>query len=207
MLIGLTGAAGAGKDSAAAVLCSAGWHSVAYADALRIEVAAAWRVDVRLLTDRQRKEAPQPALCVGHGMDADWLRYAAVHGYNLLTPRSPRWVLQQWGSWRRQQDPQHWIRHVMVWISHELRNGNRNLVVTDVRHENEAQALRQLGGHIVRVHRPGLAALPPDTAGHESEQHGQIRADADLYNAGELRHLAAEVWRVVQDLPPVAAAA
>lgn len=202
MLIGLTGDAGAGKDSAAAVLCSAGWHSVAFADALRIEVAAAWQVDVRLLTDRATKEVPLQALCVGHGLNADWLRYCAVNGHNLMTPRSPRWVLQQWGSWRRAQNPLHWIRHVQVWISTQWRAGQADLVVTDVRYANEAAALQALGAHVVRVHRPGLPALPADTAQHESERHTAIAVQADIYNSGRLSELAAEVWRVVQDLPP-----
>ncbi len=200
MLLGLVGAAGAGKDSVAQVLCSAGWHSVAFADALRFEVAEHWRIDMRLLTERHTKETPLPALAIGQVHDAQWLRWCAVQGHNLMTPRSPRWVLQQWGSWRRQQDALHWVRHVQVWVRTQQRRGVHQLVVTDVRHRNEACAITSLGGRLVRVHRPGLPPLPPETAGHESEQHAQIGVHADIHNDGSLQDLHTEVWRVLQQM-------
>ena len=52
LIIGLTGHAGAGKDSAALCLLASAWRSIAFADALRVEIAAAWRIDVRMLTER-----------------------------------------------------------------------------------------------------------------------------------------------------------
>jgi len=200
MLIGLTGHAGAGKDSAAAQLCAAGWHSIAFADALRLEVAAAWAVDERLLTNRPHKESPTPQLCAGGAANANWLRWVAVNGISLIQPRSPRWVLQQWGMFRRQHDPLHWVRHVTYWVQYQRQHGHRHLVVTDVRMANEAEALRGLDGRIVRVHRPDTPALAPDTATHESEGHTQLVADADIHNDGDLAALGAEVWRVVQAL-------
>ena len=205
MLIGLTGAAGAGKDSAAQVLCSAGWFSVALADALRIEAAAAWWLDPRAFTDRATKDSPLYSLAAGHGVlhaaSTAWLHYCAVQGWPLMEPRSPRWVLQQWGSWRRDSDPQHWIKHVQVWISTQWRAGITDLVVTDVRYANEARAIEALGGHIVRVLRPGLQPLPDDTRSHASEGHTALPVTAEIHNTGDLRQLSAEVWRVVQDLP------
>lgn len=200
MLIGLTGAVGAGKDTVAAMLCGGGYYSVALADALRIEVAAAWRIDPRQLTDRQTKEQPQARLAVGHCENAHWLHMCSLAGHNLMEPRSPRWVLQHWGSFRRAANADHWVQHVRVWIEQQRRHGIRDLVVTDVRYANEAAALRELGGHIVRVHRPDATPLTGDTARHESERHGEIPADADIHNTGTLADLSAEVWRVVLQL-------
>lgn len=205
-LIGLTGHAGAGKDSVALVLCSAGYRSVAFADALRIEVAAAWRIDPRLLTDRASKEVPQARLAVGHAEDARWLQWACVQGHNVLAPRSARWLMQHWGSYRRAQHPDYWIRHVQVWMSQQWREGCNGLVITDVRMPNEAAALRAQGGRIVRVHRPGLPALQADTAQHESEGHTALQADADIHNSGTLAELAAETWRCMSALTTGAAA-
>lgn len=205
LLIGLTGNAGAGKDTVAQVLASAGWQSIAFADALRWEVASSWRIDPRLLTDRATKEQPLACLCVGQVHDADWLRWCAVQGHNLMTPRSPRWAQQQWGSWRRAGDPHYWVRHVQMWVRTQQRRGAAGLVVTDVRFPNEAAAIQALGGHIVRVHRPGLPGLPADTARHESEQHTALPAAADIANDSTLPALHHEVWRVVsllQDRPP-----
>lgn len=200
LLIGLTGAAGAGKDSVAAILCAAQWRSAAFADALRVEISEAFGIDQRLLTDRRHKESSTPQLSAGMASNANWLRWAAVHGHSLIQPRSPRWVMQSWGSFRRHNEPGYWVRHVTYWAQFQRQYQPRNLVVTDVRYPNEAQALRELRGHIVRVHRPGSAALAPETAQHESEQHGAITASAEIHNDGPLEALGAEVWRVVHQL-------
>lgn len=200
-LIGLTGHAGAGKDSAAAVLCAAGYKSIAFADALRIEVAAAWGIDVGLMNDRRHKEHNTPQLAAGAGGNANWLRWVAVQGISLIQPRSPRWVLQQWGSFRRAADPLHWVHQVTYWVQYQRQhNGQLGLVVTDVRMPNEAEALRALGGHIVRVHRPGHNPLATDTAQHESERHVLLPADAEIHNDGALQDLGAEVWRALKAL-------
>lgn len=47
-LLGLTGAAGAGKDAVGNILKASGWRGMAFADALRIEAAQAWALDIRL---------------------------------------------------------------------------------------------------------------------------------------------------------------
>ena len=200
MLIGLTGAAGAGKDSVAAILCAAQWRSAAFADALRLEISEAFAIDQRLLTDRRHKESTTPQLSAGMASNADWLRWAAVNGYSLIQPRSPRWTMQSWGSFRRQNTADYWVQHVTYWAQFQRHYQPRDLVITDVRYPNEAQALRELGGHIVRVHRPGNTPLAPETARHESEQHGAIETSAEIHNDGPLEALHAEVWRVVRQL-------
>lgn len=199
LLLGLTGHVATGKDTVGAMLQSAGWHCTSFGAALRVEVAEHWRIDPRLLTERASKEAPMPALAAGMVHDANWLRWVACQGHNLTTPRSPRWTMQQWGSYRRQQRASHWIDHVLVWHA-TLRRQQPDAccVVTDVRYQNEADALRHRGGYIVRVHRPQQGtALPPETATHESEGHMRIPVDADLVNDGALFDLAQEVRRVV----------
>jgi hypothetical protein len=206
MLIGLTGAAGAGKDSVGAVLAAAGWQTVALADALRVEVAAAWGVDMRLLTDRTHKEHATPQLTVAAGANANWLRWATFQGHNLMTPRSPRWLLQQWGSFRRAGAQDYWIQHVaqcLYAVEHRAWCSSQPayVVITDVRQHNEAAWLRARPGHLLRVHRPGTGLADATTAGHQTEvEHQQLHADGDIHNDGTLAHLASEVWRVVQGL-------
>ena len=202
MLIGLTGHAGTGKDSVASVLCAAGWRSIAFADALRTEISATWSIDQRLLTNRAHKEQPVAALCVGRGNNGNWLRWATMRDrpLSLIEPRSARWVLQQWGDFRRAADPNYWVRHVSYWVQYQRQHGAPHLVVTDVRYGNEAFILRGLGGHIVRVHRPGGTPLTADTAQHSSERHADLHADADIANDSTLAALGAEVWRVVEQL-------
>ena len=203
MLIGLTGAAGSGKASVGAVLGVAGWRVTAFADALRTEVAAAWGIDPRVLTVRAAKEVPTRSLAVGQAAHPEWVAWCQRQGWGLTEPRSPRWVLQQWGSWRRMtQGDGYWIGHVLVWLHHQWRTGAMpcSVVVTDVRYANEAAALRHQGGHIVQVHRPGLAPLPDDTASHESEGWRSIEAQAHIHNDGDLSSLSGEVVRAVSQL-------
>jgi uncharacterized protein GlcG (DUF336 family) len=56
------------------------------------------------------------------------------------------------------------------------------------------------GGVLVRVHRPGAGQLAPDTANRPSEGHTALQVDDDIHNDGDLQHLQAEVYRVVQRL-------
>lgn len=199
-LIGLTGAAGAGKDSAAAVLQRAGWRGMAFADALRIEVSEAWGLDIRRFAERPGKDRAVPELAASYCMSKRFLTWAAYNGISLIEPRSPRWVMQTWGTFRRSGDSAYWVTQVEHWIRYQRSTGHPRMVITDVRLPNEAAMLRLAGGVLVRVHRPDLPALAADTAGHESEQHGNLRADANLHNDGDLQHLDAEVARVLHKL-------
>lgn len=202
LLIGLTGAAGAGKDTVGDVLKALGWRGMAFADALRIEVATAWRIDISVLVDRKGKEQPQPLLAAEWCQHAPFLHWAACQSVSLHEPRSPRWVMQTWGSYRRWQSALWWVNHVDGWVAcMRHQHPTTGLVITDVRHANEADMVRQRGGHVVRVIRPGLAGLAADTAGHVSEREASaIVADIELHNDGDLQHLAAETHRVLQVL-------
>lgn len=205
-IIGLTGHAGAGKDSAAACLQAAAWRSIAFADALRVEIAAAWRIDVRLLTERATKDTPLRALCVGNAEHHDWLAFACTQGWNLLEHRSPRWAMQRWGEFRRGQNPHHWVQHVHVWLQTQQHRNHPGLVITDVRFPNEAAMLRRAGGWLVRVHRPGAGLLAADTASHQSEAHTALQVDDDIDNSGTLGELNAQVAALLQRLRARAAA-
>jgi hypothetical protein len=199
-LIGLTGAVGAGKDSTAAVLQRAGWRGIAFADALRIEVAEAWGVDIRTFTSRATKDRPLESLRAGWCMNKQFLAWLAYQGTSLHEMRSPRWAMQTWGTFRRSADPLYWVTQVDHWVQYQRQTGHPRMVITDVRLPIEAQMLRRLNACLVRVHRPGLPPLAADTASHESEQHTALDVDADLHNDGDLQHLEAEVARVLQQL-------
>lgn len=208
MLIGLTGNAGAGKDTAADILESAGWGRVAFADALRGEVVYAYRIDPRALSRRDTKEQPIAALAIARSSNATWQHHCRANGWDAQAPRSARWTLQNWGEWRRGQDSGHWIKPVLATISYQRGlTGPGVHVVTDVRHHNEAEALRALGGLIVRVHRLDTTRMQPDTASHVSEQHHQIRADADVHNDSTREALSHELLRVLELLASTTALA
>lgn len=198
-LLGLTGGAGSGKDSVAQALRARGWQSIAFADALRAEVAQAWRIDQRMLSDRPTKEWPLPALAVGMCGDPHFIHWAAFHGHSLTEPRSPRWVMQRWGTdFRRSQDEDYWVNVVARWTVGRRGLGCNHLVVTDVRMANEAALVRGLGGFVVRVHRPELTPLAGDTERHASEEQARLVQPAEvIHNDAGLDALPGEVERVV----------
>ena len=76
-----------------------------------------------------------------------------------------------------------------IWTNTLIPSANFNnagrIVVDDVRFLNEAQALREKGGKIWRVIRPGC-----DGDNHSSETEGaEIEADFDIYNVGTMEEL------------------
>ncbi|NMM75532.1 hypothetical protein B2J89_02295 [Acidovorax sp. SRB_24] len=191
MILALTGRPGVGKDSVADMLApQQGFVRIAFADALRREVCDAWRIDLRMLTDRHTKELPLPALAAGMCSDPAFMRWIADGGDSLTAPRSPRWVLQRWASFKRRYSPDYYAAIVERWIGRQIGCGRDRIVVTDLRDPVEEAMLRRLGAKVVRVHRPELAALPADTAMHVSEQHHRIKAVADILNDGSLQTLA-----------------
>ncbi len=201
LIVALVGAPDAGKDTIGDVLApQQGFARIAFADALRREVADAWRVDMRLLTDRQTKELPIPAMAAGMCNDPAFMSWIAKGGDLLSEPRSPRWSLQHWATHKRRFIPDYYARIVERWIGRQIGCGWNRIVVTDLRDPVEEAMLRRLGAKVVRVHRPDAAQLPPETASHNSERHGRIRADADLVNDGTLQALADAAVELVERL-------
>jgi|LakMenEpi03Aug12_release.lakeMendotaPanAssembly.Ray.scaffolds.fasta_scaffold406373_3 hypothetical protein len=155
MLIGLTGAAGAGKDTVASHLFKAhGCLKLALADPLYAMVAAMTGLPVEKMGDRKVKEA-----------DIAWIG------------TSPRRLLQtlgtEWGRGTLGDDI--WIKNLFRRIdaySHAMGrwSDKASFVVTDVRFANEAQAIRERGGHIIEIVRPTpLSGVPDEARRHSSE--------------------------------------
>lgn len=152
ILIGLTGAAGAGKDTVADRLCSAhGFERHAFAEPIRDMLTAllvSAGIDYGHLFARDLKELPVPHLGV-----------------------SSRQMMQRLGTeWGRALHPDLWVRHAAVTLGlHDLPHSSPvhdRIVLTDVRFPNEAAWIEQLGGRVIRV----LRDVPAVNA-HESEQH------------------------------------
>jgi hypothetical protein len=149
MLIGLCGPAGAGKNTVAELLTDSDggpFAQIAFADPIYECVSAITDLPVAKLKDRDVKEAVIP-----------WLG------------KSPRQMLQTLGTeWGRGAvHPEIWIRIAMERaVRHLDFNG---VVITDVRFDNEAQAVIDAGGEVWRVTRPGWRCLADDAAAHQSE--------------------------------------
>ena len=173
MLIGLTGAAGAGKGSVAARLVERhGFREIAFADPLYSAVSAIVALPVQTLKDRTVKEQPIP-----------WVG------------KSPRELLQLLGT----EFGRRMVKD-SIWIDLAMRLVDGRTVISDVRFDNEAQAIRDRGGVIWSVTRRAYSCLAGEAADHESEAGiDPLMIGRFISNDGDLAALYAEVDTAVRE--------
>lgn len=204
--IALTGLAGAGKDTVADTLVThAGFSKLAFADALRAEVAHAFALGDQygILSDRSSKELPHPLLTMARCNAPEFVgRVAAIedawmNSEFLHRQYSPRRILQWWGTeYRRAQQPNYWSTKVALAVARMHANDQERVVITDCRFPNEATAVRTMGGEIWQVTRPGQ---PVVEGGHASQTDGSaLQPDAALVNGSDIDGLRHSVLRLLQ---------
>lgn len=213
LYIGLTGYADAGKDTVADLLtahCDA--VRIAFADKLREEVCEAFCADPDMLTRRETKEHPMSALALYRCLDADFVRAvrAAAGDINAFAPRSPRQIMQWWGTeYRRAQHPWYWIDHAHISCCEALRKGASTIVLPDVRLIHEAQAIRAAGGVLWQIKRPGYGP-GVGTPGHNTDTDGSTWPIDEIINnahdIGHLQHLVLAAYARLRCTPLEAAA-
>lgn len=162
-IIGLCGYAGSGKDEAAKGLVACGWTRIAFADAVR-EVALA--INPVLVGDPSNESAFRLADVV---CDGQW----------LIAKAQPevRRLLQAIGTEAGRK-----ILGENVWVDAAMRKVAGDTVFSDVRFPNEVAAIRERGGRIVRIERPGVGPVN----GHVSETAIDcIEADYTIINDRE----------------------
>ena len=166
-LIGLTGKAGSGKDTVGDIL----WRShlmykVAFAYPIKAALAAMGFPEPK---DREAKEA------VIAGFSFSWRELAQTLGT----------------EWGRARDPDLWLKLAMQETGNilQVRETNR-VIITDVRFENEAAAIRERGGQIWHITgREGQ--MLGVTKAHASEAGVQVaKGDKVIVNSGTLVELA-----------------
>lgn len=176
LLIGVAGFARAGKSSIAKVLESeCGFIEHSFASAIR-------RFTTQLCTEinpefdlERDKTTPQPA----------------------LSGRTPRAFMQLLGTefGRSIVHPKFWVNHTMMKVQ-RARDAGFPVVISDVRFKDEADAIREAGGIVLWVHRPGIEA-----GEHASEQGLPAHlVDLMLHNDSTLQQLRKGVKAVHHDL-------
>jgi hypothetical protein len=111
------------------------------------------------------------------------------------TALNVRRILQWWGTeYRRAQDPDYWTKAWERKVRH-FDLARTHILIDDVRFMNELAVIRELGGLIVKIERPGFAAA----GNHASETSLDHFADWDrvIVNDGSLEEFLARVARLV----------
>lgn len=180
MIIGLSGYARSGKDTAAAFLMAAGWRKASFAGAL--------------------KDALYVLNPIIIGGDNPWRVQTIVDrdGWERAKDNYPeiRALLQRLGTdvGRNLFGDTFWVDIAMARLQGDPVSGEYwNTVFADCRFPNEAEAIKAAGGQVWRIERPGFApvnAHPSETAldGYEF--------DRVIVNDGSLQSLRRLVLQV-----------
>jgi hypothetical protein len=179
MIIGLCGAARAGKTTVANLLVDAlGFEEVSFAGPIRSFVRN--MLDVDAATFDHLKDVPHP----------------------LLGDKTPRFAMQTLGTeWGRTTlSPTLWIDLCAAKVR-RLAACGKHVVISDVRFDNEALAIRALGGVIWHVERSMGPALQPGDAAHSSERGiAPYLIQMRLLNDGDLVHLHDKVLQNLHEI-------
>lgn len=178
-VIAFTGRKGSGKDTAAALFEGIGYERYAFADPLKATVGALFGLSHEQLHGALKETPAEP-----------W-------GY------TPRELLQVFGTeivreglsthLPRIDGTSFWVDRFRHWYARERRS--QYVVVTDVRFPNEAAAIKEMGGTVIRIERPGLVAN--GFSDHASETAiDAVPVDGVVYNDGGIAQLHTKLRRV-----------
>lgn len=171
-IIGFTGFKGAGKDSAAKALISAGYENVKFAGALKAMFRALLHYVgtpsgvAEDMIEGSLKEAPCQLLC----------------------GKTPREFMQLLGTefGRNLIGEDFWVRAAM-----QRASGFDRVVITDVRFPNEASAIFEADGEVYHVRGQDVAN---EFSAHASEQYiDDLEVTGYIHNDGTLEDLNEEI--------------
>ena len=178
MIIGFTGHNGSGKNLAADCICETltGFKQDAFAKPLKEVCSILFGLSDREMNDPEIKETP-------------------LERYPF---QSPREIMQKLGTEGvRSNWKDAWVEALKSRV-----RGLGNFVITDCRFQNEADALRELGGKIIRIVRPD--SEPKND--HERDLHASETVQNSLYvdktviNDGSVNLFSARVLAAVLEL-------
>lgn len=222
-LIGISGKAGAGKDLLYTIIRDLfpemHWQRVRFADKLKDMVCILLNCDREKLEDREFKETP-----LGSEWDKYLIQYIdhrlrrvsevytteeellktitnlASKNHNVVISKelikmTPRLLLQLLGTECGRQ-----IIHPNIWCNATMAGykPKDNWIITDVRFPNEAKSIKDEGGILIRVDRPGFE----NTGNHLSETALDDYKDFDsiIINDGSIESLSKKVEDFMMEL-------
>ncbi|MDP9902637.1 hypothetical protein [Variovorax ginsengisoli] len=203
-VIGLSGFSGSGKDTVADLLVvHCHFRKLAFADALRGEIANAFEIDIATLSAPETKHEPTPMLAMSRApmeflsaiTHALGVHSCGISAADYLAwiekPRTPREIMQWWGTeYRRARTPNYWSHKLLQRIFDHTKDGESRFVVTDCRYMNEVQSVRMLSGVLWQINRPGIDTSNTPEGVHSSATDGsEFGPDLVLNNSHTIAHL------------------
>jgi hypothetical protein len=179
IVIGFTGYAQSGKDTAASFLVEKGFRRLAFADILRTSLYA-----LNPIVECEAHTLTNGAGEIVLDVTSDYRVRDIVDGIGWDRAKTEypeiRQLLQRLGTevGRDLYGENFWVERV----TRQIHNGDK-VVITDVRFENEEAAVHNLGGKVFRIVRPGNGAANT----HASEQQvDRLFVDGAIPNNGSL---------------------
>lgn len=134
-IVGLVGKKGSGKDTVAAFM---GCKTIAFADPLRTVVQTLFDLSPELMVGAD-KEKPGP-------MGVSYRRAMQIVGTEIVRKQIKDLLPEL-----KVEDGQFWVEHVRRTLQKMHAEGERKVVITDVRFPNEAKAIVDMGGRLIHV--------------------------------------------------------
>jgi hypothetical protein len=186
--IGITGHFRTGKDTFADMLAEAlspPTVKLHFADALKYEVA-------HMLYD-YINPTRRDSIVTWYTHQETYQSMVANFAAEMAEDRQLNGLAWQWlGEWRRQKtDLDYWIHHYRFQDKYqEALTTNSNIIISDMRHVNEAKWCRKEGFYLVRIVGPCRAEGERRDPNHASEVHiDKLEVDGVISNSGSLEAL------------------
>lgn len=158
MIIGISSKKGGGKDTAYQMIYNQDplkfWENRKFADPLKDTVCIILNCSREKLEDREFKKLPLGKEWWYYKIDGKMIPFNTYKGNEKqnLVKLTPRKLLQLLGTEAGRQ-----IIHPNIWINSlfsEYRPSKSNWIITDLRFPNEAKAIQNRGGFLMRINRP-----------------------------------------------------
>lgn len=173
MLVAIHGISRSGKDTVAGILTRKyGFKRWAFADSLRY-----------VLGNILREVRP----------DIYW--YIVEGGWDLAKEPFPEVVggMIALGAGMRELDPDVWVRYMPEWV----KDADNKVVISDLRHPNEFEAVLEHGGQVWKILRPGFEPKGMDTL---LDGVPDFDWDYIIHNTGTLKELEEIIDTIMTDL-------
>jgi hypothetical protein len=151
MIIGIAGKAGAGKDTVASMLIGlSDYRNLTYEQWEEGDYNCPPYLNIVHFADSLKETAK----LLGNLSDKDVKSQEGKLGRIEWLDMTVREFLQKIGTAMRTIDEDFWVKSLMNVVDNEL----DNVIIADVRYPNEVKSIKDRGGIIIRINRPGAGA-------------------------------------------------